>query len=241
MGNLIGNVFTVLLKPGAALKNLSDEGEGAGIISSLIFIAVLSVVSGLIASLIGMFIPPLPVTQGVFGKGGMWLLYMVVGPLLILAGSFASAFFLWGITDGFFKGTLPQYKLTYRLLALTAAFYPLSALISPIPKIGVYLGYALQAWVLIFVLWGLISVKNAKPLQTILILVISGVLLALAAIFGPRIGQNLGIGSTLPSLGGAVSPEVLPGETQGMDQIDKMMQEEAGKGQAQPPSQGTQK
>lgn len=227
MGKLISLVATVLLKPAAALKNLKDEGEGVGIVPSLIFVVVLSLVAGLIASVIGMVIPPAPVTQGLFGKGGMWALYMAVGPLLVLAGSFASAFFLWGITDGFFKGSLPQYKLTYRLLALTAAFYPISALITPIPKVGTVVGWILQAWVMIFVIWGLVAVKGAKILQTVLMVLITVVLLALAAVFGPRLSQGLAP-TAFPNIGAGANEDFF-GDIGETDEIDKMMEEQANK------------
>lgn len=178
MGNILGTFLGVLLSPIAQLRRLKEEGESVGIKSSVIFVLVMGVISGLLTAIIGMFVEPAAIASGQIPKASLWLAVVLV-PLFSLLGCFISAFFFWGITDGLFKGSMDQYKTTVRLLALPSAYYPISALLGAIPKVGQYIGIAINVWILIYIVWGLIAVKAAKPVQTIVISIILAALLGL--------------------------------------------------------------
>ena len=164
MGNLIGKFINVWLHPWTSMNAIKEEGDEVGIKSSIIFILVMGIVSGLITGIMGTIFPA-PTPAGL-PTGLHWLAVAVV-PLVSFLGSFIGAFILWGfIIFGLLKGTMAEYKTTYRLLALLAAFSPISALLSPLPAVGQYLAIAINIWATIVMIRGIIIVMGTSAVRT---------------------------------------------------------------------------
>lgn len=172
MGNLVGKFVSAWANPWGAMRGVKEEGEGVGIVPSMIFIVVMGLLSGLITSIGSTIVPP-PDLAG-SSKAAVWLAVAVV-PLVSFVGSFIGAFIIWGLVDGFLKGSMIQYKTSYRLLAVLAAFSPVSALLAPIPKAGQYLAMAVNIWATIVMIQGIIIVMDTPKLRT---WVICGILFA---------------------------------------------------------------
>lgn len=163
MNSLISKFVTVWLHPWDAMGQVRQEGEEAGIGSSMVFIVIMGLISGIITAAVGMVLPP--ATLGGGSKAAVWLAVVVV-PLVSFIGSFIGAFIIWGLVDGVLKGSSSQYKTAYRLLAVLAAFSPVSALLSPIPKVGQYLAIAVNIWATIVMIRGIIIIRDTPPVRT---------------------------------------------------------------------------
>lgn len=171
MGNIIGKFINVWIHPVASMAAVKEEGEDASIKPALLFIAVLSVLTGIITAIIAMISPP-PVVAA--GQAPKWLAWanIVLYPLFTIVGSFVFAFLLWILVFGIRAGTMAQYKLSFRMLALLAAFWPIAALLSPIPKVGIFLALCVNTlWAFIVLVRGVIVVTNAPPLRTWIIMI----------------------------------------------------------------------
>jgi hypothetical protein len=144
----------------------------------MIFVVIMGIVSGLITSILGSVIPGAAVPGA--SKATIWLAALVV-PIVSFLGSFIGAFIIWGLVDGILKGTATEYKTAYRLLALLAAFSPVSALLTMIPKVGQYLAVAVNIWATIVMIQGIIIVRETPKVRT---WVTCGILFAFLFIVG---------------------------------------------------------
>lgn len=203
MNSVISKFINVWLHPWKAMASVKEEGEATGIAPSIIFIVVMGILSGLITALMAMVFPPPPVAAGEVPRAFSWLA-VIIYPLGSFLGSFIGAFVLWGMIFGLLKGTGPQYKSTYRLSALLAAFSPVVALLSPIPTAGPILAFAVNVWALIVLIRGIILAMETPPVRTWVILaVIFGLLLgfSLAARFTAEQQFGGGLGGPTDDLG----------------------------------------
>lgn len=162
MNSLISKFMSVWLHPWQAMEGVKQEGENASIVPSMIFVVVMGLVSGLITSIWGTVLPA--AVPGAT-KATVWLATLVV-PLVSFLGSFVGAFIIWGLVDGLLRGTSSQYKTSYRLLALLAAFYPVSSLLSGIPKVGQWLAIVINVWSTVVMIRGIIIVRDTAPVRT---------------------------------------------------------------------------
>ncbi len=163
MNSIVSRFMSVWLHPMDAMSGVKQEGDDAGIAPSMIFVVVMGIISGVITSLMGTFISSAAVPGA--SKATVWLAALVV-PIVSFLGSFIGAFIIWGLVDGVLKGTASEYKTAYRLLALLAAFSPVSALLSPIPKVGQWLAIAVNIWATLVMIQGIIIVRDTPKVKT---------------------------------------------------------------------------
>jgi hypothetical protein len=163
MNNLVGKFVSMWTRPADAMRSVKEEGDLVSLAPSMIFIVVMALISGVITAIWGMIVPPPGLSGG--PSGAVWMAALFV-PLASFIGSFIGAFIIWGLVDGLLNGTAAQYKLSYRMLALLAAFSPVSALLAPIPKVGQYLAIAVNLWATIVMIRGIIIVRETRPVRT---------------------------------------------------------------------------
>lgn len=163
MNSIVGRFISAWVHPWAAMQGVRDEGEQASIVPSMIFIVVMGLISGLVTAVMGMIVPPANVAGT--GKAFVWLAVLVV-PVVSFIGSFLGAFIIFGLVDGILKGSAAQYKTAYRLLAVLAAFSPVSALLAPIPTVGQFLAIGVNVWATIVMIRGIIVVRDTPPVRT---------------------------------------------------------------------------
>ena len=168
------------LDPGAGFRAEGyTETPGAGGISNLLanikkymmFVIVMGLVSGIITAVVGMFLPPAGATGT---RAYVWLAVAVV-PIVSFVGSFLGAIIIWALVDGLLSGKMSEYGLSYKLIAVLAAFSPISAIVAPIPAVGQYLAIALNVWATIVMIIGIIAVRKTSVVRT---WVVCGVLFA---------------------------------------------------------------
>ncbi len=246
MNSIVAKFIGAWLHPWQSMEYLKVEGEDASIKPAMIYIVVMALLSGLITSLYGVFLPSAAVPGT--SKAAAWLALVLI-PVVAFIGSFIGAFIIWGLIDGWLKGTTPQYKTAYRLLAVLAAFSPISALVAPIPKVGQYLSIIVNFWATIVMIQGIIIVRATPKVRTWVIclslfifLFAVGLMARVAAQRQIQSGNNfgnLGADSNF-DLG---SPKDDLGETS--DNLDKELQDLADKNKNAPktdaqPSTGAQ-
>jgi len=181
MNNLMGKFVSIWLHPWQTLQGLKQENQDASIKPSMIFLVIMFLVSGIAAAIWGFIVPPEPVISGEIPKWSVFLAIPVF-PIFFFLVSFVGTFFLWVLDSGFLKGSSSDYKTLYRLMALMSAFAPVNALLSPIPKVGVPLGFALSLWSLFVLVRGLMIVRDAPMVRSVILGIIL-VLLSIAGIF----------------------------------------------------------
>lgn len=165
MNSLVGKFMSAWLHPAQSMEAVKSEGESASIKSSVIFVVVMALIAGLITTVIGL-VSPAPVVNGQAVPKYMMALAIVLVPLASLIGSFVAAFILWILIAGLLKGTGDQYKTTYRMLAVLAAFSPVSTLLSAIPKVGSYISLAINLWAVIVMIQGIVIVMGTEKVRT---------------------------------------------------------------------------
>jgi hypothetical protein len=156
-------------------------------------------------------------------------------PNVSFIGSFVGAFIIWGLIDGFLRGTASQYKISYRLLAFLAAFSPVSALLSPIPKVGQYLAIAVNLWATIIMIRGIIIVRDTPSVRT---WVICGILFALLFSIGvfARLAAQRQFQAGAPGFSDFAGEEDFGDEgLTGTDDLDKQLESLAEKAKAEEP------
>jgi len=191
MSNLIGMFMSAWLSPWTAMQQIKDAGETAEVKSSMTFVIAMGLISGLITAVIGAVVP----TAAVGGPKWMVWLSVVIVPLVSFLGSFIGALIIWALVDGLLRGKASQYWTSYRILALLAAFSPVAAILTAIPKVGQYLAIAVNVWATIVMIRGIIIVRNTPPVRT---WITCGILFA--ALFA--IGVLARVAATNQSLGG---------------------------------------
>ncbi len=229
---MISKFMSAWLHPFTTLNDLKAEGEGASIKSSMMFIVVMGVLGGVIASVMGMAFPPANIVSGEVPKWSLWLMIPVI-PVASFLGSFIGAAVLWGLVSGLIKGSSSEYKTCYRILALIAAFSPVSALFSPIPKIGSYLAIAINIWAVIVMIQGLVIVMDTKAIRTWIVCgFVFGLLLLLTLYARVTAGNPMRAASAYPQFdtrGTAMGDEELG---LGEESLDKKLQSLAEKAKA---------
>ena len=188
MNNLIGKFMLIWMHPKDALANIKEEGESAAMAPSLVFVSVMAFLSAGIAS-IGLVIHPPQMAAGI-SKPAMFATTMLLLPLLTVVASFLGTLLLWVVVNGALKGTLAEYKTTYRVFAITTAFSPVAALLNLIPMAGVYLGWAVNIWGILILIYGLTVVRETPTLRTWLICGGMFVLLIILAAAARYVSQN---------------------------------------------------
>jgi hypothetical protein len=237
MNSIVAKFIGTLLHPWQSMDALKLEGEDASLTPSMIFILVMAVISGLITSIYGTVLPSaaIPGTS----KAAVWLAVVLV-PVVAFIGSFIGAFIIWGLIDGWLKGTASQYKTSYRILALLATFSPISALLAPIPKVGQYLSIIVNIWATIVMIQGIIIVRATPKVRTWVIclslfvfLFAVGLMARVAAQRQLTNGNNFGaLGAGADSTLDSAAPADDLGETS--DNLDKELQDLANKEKSAP-------
>lgn len=168
--SIVQRFLNTILHPWATMGQIAGEGEGGSIKSSIIFVVGMGLVSGIITSIVGMF---LPLPPGAGSRAIVWLSVVLV-PLLSVIGSFIGAAIVWVLVDGLLKSTSSQYKASYRIVAALAAFSPISAIVSGIPgslgggfTVGQILALGINVWATIVLIGGIIIVRQTSKVRTI--------------------------------------------------------------------------
>ena len=233
MNSIVAKFIGTWLHPWQSMGVLKLEGEDASIKPSMIYIVIMGLISGLITSLYGNFLPSAAVPGT--SKAAAWLALPLV-PVVSFIGSFIGAFIIWGLIDGWLKGTCSQYKTSYRLLAILAAFSPISALLAPIPKAGQYLSIAVNIWATIVMIRGIIIVRDTPKVRTwVICLSLFVFLFAVGLMARVAAQRQLAGGTNFGAFGGAGADSTLDtaapaddlGETS--DNLDKELQDLANK------------
>jgi hypothetical protein len=163
MNSIVSRFMAVWMHPLDAMNAVKQEGEEIGIVPSMIFVLIMGALSAVIAGTLSSIIPgavPPNMTKGMIWTSALFVF------LFSFVGSFLLAFFIWWLVNGILKGTMAEYKITYRFLALLAAFYPVAALLSPIPKVGPWLATAVNIWSTIILIQGIIIVRDTQKVKT---------------------------------------------------------------------------
>ena len=179
-GKMLHRFINAWLHPWRTMHEVREEGPDASIKFAMIFVVVMTLLSGLIRAILASF-QPLP-PDFPFGRGAVWSLVILI-PLFSFVGSFIGAFFVWAVTDGIINGTKAEYKTAYRIFAVLAAFSPVSALVAGIPgniigqfTVGQALALAINIWALAVMVGGVIVVRQTPVVKSVVawVLVILG-------------------------------------------------------------------
>lgn len=227
MSNLIGMFMSAWLSPWTAMQQIKEAGDTAEVKSSMSFVVVMGLISGLITAVIGVLTP-----AAVAGPKWMVWLSIVIVPLVSFLGSFIGALIIWALVDGLLRGKSEQYWTSYRILALLAAFSPIAALLTAIPKVGQYLAIAVNVWATIVMIRGIIIVRNTPPVRT---WITCGVLFSILF----AIGVLARVAASQQALGGAGFNEFDAGafgdeDLAANEDLDKQLQDLAEKAQSEP-------
>ena len=187
MGNIVGMFLGAWFRPWATMDGIRAEGYTetpgglAGLFANIrkymVFVVVMGLISGLITAIVGMLLPAASPTGS---KAVVWLAVLVV-PLVSFIGSFLGALIIFALVDGILKGKMDGYGLSYKLIAVLAAFSPVSAAVAPIPGVGQYLAIALNIWATIVMIIGIIAVRKTGVVRT---WVVCGLLFAFLFLLG---------------------------------------------------------
>lgn len=229
MSNLIAMFMSAWLSPWTAMQQIKETEQNTEISPSMIFVVTMGLISGVITAVIGAVSP----AAATGPKWMVWLSILIV-PLVSFIGSFIGALIIWAITDGLLKGKAAQYWTSYRILAVLAAFSPVAALLTAIPKVGQYLAIAVNVWATIVMIRGIIIVRTTPPVRT---WVTCGVLFALLFAIGilARVAANeqaLG-GAALNDFGAADFGADEGLGTAADEDLDKQLQDLAEKAQSE--------
>lgn len=179
MMSMVNRFISVWVRPFDALREIKENGAASGFWSTVVYVLILGVISGLISATMGIvFWTPNPYG---YTKAQMWLAAFSGITISTLLTSFIVAGAIWGLVFGFLNSQWPQYKLSYLLFAAFVAFSPASALFSPIPKVGFWIGLAINLWAAIVLIKGIIIVFDTRPLRTWILCVLLGAIVALFA------------------------------------------------------------
>jgi hypothetical protein len=183
----------------------------------------MGLISGIITAVVGMFLPPAGATGT---RAYVWLAVLVV-PVVSFIGSFLGALIIWALVDGVLKGTMAGYGMSYKLIAVLAAFSPISAAVAPIPGVGQYLAIALNIWATIVMIIGIIAVRKTSVVRTWLVCGVLFAFLFLLGVFARIAAQRQFAGG--PDLGAQFGEPAAAG-----DNLDAQLENLANQAQ-QPP------
>lgn len=134
---VIANAKLVITAPASYFKSMPKTG---GLSEPLIFIAVVSVIAGVLYALLSFFSSPV----GMLAFGLAAIIFVPIGA--IIGGFIASAilFVIWKL-----MGSEQDYEAAFRCLAATMAIYPVIAVLSIIPYVGSIASVAWATYLLI--------------------------------------------------------------------------------------------
>jgi len=233
MGNILGMFFGAWFRPWGTMEAVKNEGytESAGSGFSnfvantkkyMMFVIVMGLVSGIITSLVGTFLPP----AGAAGNRAFVWLAVAVVPAVSFLGSFLGALIIWALVDGLLSGKSSGYGLSYKLIAILAAFSPISAALAPIPKVGQILAIVLNVWATIVMIVGIIIVRKTSTVRTVVVCGFLFAFLFLLGVFARVAAQRQFAGGPgLPDFGTEA------GAGAGADNLDQQLEDLANQSQ----------
>lgn len=164
INTVLDDAKKVILNPVSFYKNMPQTG---GLVNPLIFVLVMSVITGIILALYSLFGTKL---------GGFGFSLIIVFPIFGLIGSFIGAailFVIWKLI-----GSEKNYEVAYRCVAYSFVIVPLLSIISFIP----YIAGVIQK------LWGCflmyIASKEVHGIKEKTAMIVFGVLAAITVLWG---------------------------------------------------------
>ena len=137
INSVINDAKSVITAPSTYFQNMKKTG---GLVEPLIFIAVMAVVTGVLAAVLSFFFSAVGLRA--FGLGA--IIFIPIGALI---GAFIGAgilFVIWKL-----MGSEQDYEASFRCLAATMAIYPVTTLLSILPYIGTIATVAWGTYLLI--------------------------------------------------------------------------------------------
>jgi hypothetical protein len=128
MNNMLQLFIGAWLRPWQTMGLVREQPQDSTIKPTVIYIALVGLLSGVIAAAMGYVFPDVRLAASGLPKWSV-LSSIALLPLFYLIGSFISAGVVWGVVVGFVRGTANEYKTIYRLMAIPVAFYPVSTLL----------------------------------------------------------------------------------------------------------------
>jgi hypothetical protein len=171
MNNMLQLFIGAWLHPWQTMGMVREQPQNSSIKPTVVYIAVVGLISGIIAAVMGYVFPDARLAASGLPKWSV-LSSIVLLPLFYLIGSFISSGIVWGVVTGFVNGTAEQFKTIYRLMAVPVAFYPVSTLLAPVPQVGQWLAIALNIWATVVLIGGVIIVMNTPKVRTIVTFVL---------------------------------------------------------------------
>lgn len=239
MGNLVGMFVGAWLHPWKTMEAIRAEGyadapAGGGLWANIkkyaLFIVAMGLISGLITSIMGTIMPP---PQATGNKGLIWLMVVII-PLFSFLGSFLGALIVAALVDGLLSFKVQQYGLSYKLIAVLAAFSPVSALVAGIPvavggaTVGQILSIGLNLWATAVMVGGIIIVRRTPVVRTVVVCGLLFLFLLLLSIFARVASQRQLAGNA--NLGGGFSDNA----GFGGDDLDRQLENLSSQPAAQP-------
>jgi hypothetical protein len=216
MGNLVQMFVGAWLHPWKTMEAIRAEGytdnPGSGAIGNLwanvkkyaLFVLAMGLISGIITAIGGMISPQ----AGAFGNRFYSLFAVLVVPIVSFIGSFLGAVIVWALVDGLLSGKMPGYGLSYKIIAILAAFSPVSAVFALITvgvggtTLGQILAIGLNVWATIVMIMGIIIVRKTSVIRTWVVCGLLFAFLLLISLFaGVAARRELGAGADFGNFG----------------------------------------
>jgi hypothetical protein len=154
INTVINTARSVITSPATYFQNMQKSG---GLVEPLIFIAVIAVVTGVLAAVLSIFFSA--VGFRAFGLGA--IIFVPIGALI---GAFIGAGILFAIWK--LMGSEQDYEASFRCIAATMAIYPVTTVLSILPYIG---SIAAVAWATYLLIEASVAVhgRNRKTAQLV--------------------------------------------------------------------------
>ena len=179
MQSYMSIVKGVLLSPKGYFASFKNEAGQQSFGKSVAFIAVMSLIGGTIAAILGVIFPA-PVGSRWVALGAI-IFYPVAGVI----GSFISAGVVWLIARAL--GAKPTYQAVFSLMAVLAAFMPISAIFSRVIVISI----AISLWSFVAFVLGTIETLEVNPVKAWVAFGILATLLIGLSFWAMRTSQQL--------------------------------------------------
>lgn len=148
---IISDALKIIRNPVEFYQSMPKSG---GYTQPLIFVLIMSVISGLEAMLFGL--------DGVGAIFGLGIIILI--PIFAIIGSFTGAaiiFVIWLL-----MGSSEDYETAFRCNAYMSAIYPITVLLEPIPYIGTIISLI---WIMYLVTIASIKVQQLKRQTTYIV------------------------------------------------------------------------
>lgn len=192
MNNMLQLFIGAWVRPWDTMRMVREQPQDTSIKPTIAYIVVIGLLSGVIAAVMGFAVPDARLAASGLPQWSV-LSSIIILPIFYLIGSFISAGVIWGVVTGFIRGTLPEYKTVYRLMAVPVAFYPISTLLAPLPWGLQWVAVAINVWATVVLIGGVVIVMNVPKVRTIatfILLFLAFILLAFMATVASRPGLN---------------------------------------------------